>query len=428
MMGSGVGAWMAGVPVIGVLGALYAWKGGGASLFLLLLALLIGAVGAASQLCGPTRVTVRRTWAPSAPYEGEEIEVTLQISLEGGIPPLWVQVEDDLAGLEQERGRLLFSGFKRNYSGTYRLSGVARGLYTEGSTTVAWGDVFGWFKRVRRLQGRDKLLVQPLPLYIAAWDEILGRNDGEGGRVDTSLKYAPLWGSRLRAYEPGDPVKSIHWKISARRGELITRAPEEVYAWPACLILDTEPASYFVPERGEIFEIAVSAAAAWLHRQSEGTDAYYFRPGLGNNTLQLIGREGLYEGLEVLAQVQLASERFALSLNGAESWNHLVVPGQRITIITGCLTPSLVARLLQMADAGAVLDVWCSGESGDAAVHGSDVEEAGIGNGGAENWEKSAGNWSAQLSSHGIRMVPLLYDSASVQMKPGRGGRDHGIA
>lgn len=414
-------AWAAAIPVLGALGAVYVWKGGAASLFLFVLALSIAAIGAIAQFSGPRRVVVRRTWSPLAPFEGEDVEVTLHIRLEGGIPPLWLQVQDHLAGEGQEGGTLLFTGFKRNYCGTYRLDGVTRGLYTDGYTTASWGDVFGWFTRSRRIQGTDKLLVQPLPLCIAALDGPNGHKDGSSGKTISSPGYAPLWGSRLRAYEPGDPLKSIHWKITARRGELITRAQEEVHELPVCLILDTDPESYSAQE--EVFEIAVSAAAAWLRRHSAGADEYYFCSGTGSGALKLSGREGLYQGLEILAQAQLVDKRLTASACAAEAWEQWVVPGQRITVITGRLSSSLVSRLLQMADAGAVLDLWCAGERGSMGAEG-------LVNGGddaLEGWTSASEPWLSQMSTHGIHMVPLLYE-ASVQMGPERGGRDHGIA
>ena len=43
----------------------------------------------------------------------------------------------------------------------------------------------------------------------------------------------------MRAYRPGDPVKSIHWKLSAKRDELIIREPQEAPGLAAEVILAT---------------------------------------------------------------------------------------------------------------------------------------------------------------------------------------------
>lgn len=417
-MNRGIRSWIAAVPVIGFLGAIYVWKGGEASLFLFLLALSIAIMGAIIQLCGPRRVVVQRTWSPLSPFDGEEIEVTIHVRWVGGIPPFWMQVEDYFAGDEEESGKLLFTGFRRRYSGTYRISEVSRGVYREGMTRIAWGDIFGWFKRCLYVQGKDKLLVQPLPLRIFSPAGIKGRDgDGRGELSTETAGEVPIWGNRLRAYEPGDPLKIIHWKSSARRGELISRAPEEIYEPPSCLLLDMDEKSYLnKPEKArEIFEIAVSAATTWLHRESGGAEEFYFRLWPGNDTLQLSGREGLYKGLEFLAQAQLEAEALVSFSPAGEPWNNRAVRGQRVTVITGYLTSSLVAKLLQMAEAGAVLELWC------VVDKASDKTVAMEGSGNVSD------QLIAGLRAHGIHIIPLP-DYASPEMKLEIGGREHVIA
>ncbi|MFD3261372.1 DUF58 domain-containing protein [Paenibacillus lentus] len=438
MMGKSLRPWIAAAPVIALLGAVYAVKGGTSSLFLFLLACSIALVGGFTQLSGPRKVEIQRTWSPLSPLDGEDVEVTVHVRLIGGIPPLWVQVEDCLAGDEQESGKLLFSGFRRNYSGTYRLDGVPRGVYTEGTTRIAWGDVFGWFKRSLYHQGSDKLLVQPLPLRMFSSDGLKGRDeDGSGELSAESTGLASFWDSRLRGYEAGDPLKFIHWKSSARRGELISRVPEEISEPPSCLLLDTDRKSYSAEgqysqdeqARQEIFEIAISAAAAWLHRESRGAEGFQLCLWPGNRHLQLSGKEGLYKGLEVLAHAQLGADHFDPSLRAAELGNN-PAHGQRITVITGYLTSSLVARLLQMADAGAVLDLWCAGELSmpmkDGIAHersSSFSDKSSFGSFSGDG----PGQLSAQLRKHGIHIVPLL-NYTSTGMKLETGGGEHGIA
>lgn len=429
--------WIAVAPVIALLGAVYAWKGGASSLFLFLLACSIAILGGFAQICGPRKVEIQRTWSPLSPLDGEEVEVTVHVRLTGGIPPLWVQVEDCLAGDEQESGKLLFTGFRRNYSGTYRLDGVPRGVYTDGTTRIAWGDVFGWFKRCLYHQGSDMLLVQPLPMRMFSSDGLKGRDeDGSGELSAESTGFASFWGNRLKGYEAGDPLKFIHWKSSARRGELISRVPEGIYEHLSYLILDTDEKSYSSEgqygqdeqDRQDIFEIAVSAAAAWLHRESRGAEGFELCLWPGNRNLQLSGKEGLYKGLEVLAQAQFAAEHSKPSFRAAELGNN-PARGQRITVVTGYLTSSLVARLLQMVDAGAVLDLWCAGEKSmpikgtahEQSSSPSDKSSFGSISGDASN------QMSAQLKKHGIHIVPLL-NYTSTGLKQEKGGREHGIA
>ncbi|WP_019635150.1 DUF58 domain-containing protein [Paenibacillus fonticola] len=400
MTGGGWRSWFAAVIVTGCLAALYAWKGGAASLFLLLLALFIIAIGGFIQLSGPRQAVVRRTWHPISPYDGEEIEVTIAVSLAGGMPPLWLRVQDHIAGEEEEGGRLLFTGFKREHTGKYRLNGMSRGLYAEGATKIVWGDFFGWFTGGLQVRGTDKLLVQPLPLQGLSSSALKGceENDRLGKPIYSNEVLAG--DSRLRKYELGDPLGRIHWKSSARSGSLITRLPDERQENPPSLLLDTNEKSYCP----DTFEIAISAAAAWLHQESAGTGELYFYLGMEHYGLQIAGKEGLFSGLEMLAKARIVkntSDRIpALIRRGIN-----LVPGQRITVITGYLTSPLVAKVLQMADAGASLNLWHAGPK---------VSNA-------------ADEMLAQLGSRGIQITYLL-PYASSKSKMATGGNEHVIA
>ena len=61
----------------------------------------------------------------------------------------------------------------------------------------------------------------------------------------------------VRPYAPGDPVRRIHWKLSARKGELLVRetAPEKTWEEAA------RPASSPPPRSSAAAAKAVSAAA-----------------------------------------------------------------------------------------------------------------------------------------------------------------------
>lgn len=69
----------------------------------------------------------------------------------------------------------------------------------------------------------------------------------------------------LRAYQPGDPRRTVDWKQSARKQELLVRVAEAANARVRQLTIDTDPGLY---SSAEEFEIAVSRAAtagvAWL--------------------------------------------------------------------------------------------------------------------------------------------------------------------
>jgi uncharacterized protein (DUF58 family) len=99
---------------------------------------------------------------------------------------------------------------------TYDIDFDARGEWTIGPATVIVRDVFGLFERVHEIEGSDTVLVYPRVrrLTPAAYRQLFAVADGRGGTERSAF-------DALREYRPGDPLRDIHWRTSAKRDELI---------------------------------------------------------------------------------------------------------------------------------------------------------------------------------------------------------------
>lgn len=99
---------------------------------------------------------------------------------------------------------------------TYDVDFDARGEWTIGPATVIVRDVFGLFERVHEIEGTDTVLVYPRvrQLTPAAYRQLFAVADGRGGTERSAF-------DALREYRPGDPLRDIHWRTSAKRDELI---------------------------------------------------------------------------------------------------------------------------------------------------------------------------------------------------------------
>src|SRR5262249_52154644 len=64
----------------------------------------------------------------------------------------------------------------------------------------------------------------------------------------------------LRDYRPGDPLRHVHWRSSARTGRLVVKEFEDEFFVRHALVLDT----FATPEQGLAFEEAVSVAASFV--------------------------------------------------------------------------------------------------------------------------------------------------------------------
>lgn len=105
---------------------------------------------------------------------------------------------------------------------TYQLEAIQRGVYALGPATVQTGDTFGIFRREGSLGGHEEIIVYPrvyrpdeLPLpFRQAMGELVARR---------ALIDDPTLIAGSREYRPGDPLKRMHWRATARTGDLQVR-------------------------------------------------------------------------------------------------------------------------------------------------------------------------------------------------------------
>lgn len=384
-MRGGGWTWFAAAIIIGLCGAWYYWHGGAASLFLVLLSAFITVQGAVTLWFGPKRFKVIRTCYPEHPVAGDKVAVTLTVYFHGGMAPLWLYVEDELAlsaGGEllmnrsgEQVGKISFFGHRKQYSGTYYIEEVSRGIYKDKEVRLTWGDSFGWFRRTQYVNTEGAMVVYPFPLntFPPALDG-QGSVEGEAGTMNfrSHMNASPAPG-RLRKYEAGDPLRQIHWKYSAKQGTLLTRIAEEQGSFPRLLLLSTHVGDYAdgaaVAGRvgqaeylsSENFELAVSAAVSWLQRETLRQGEFYFSHSGMDRMLSLYGEQNFSNILEVLAELHLGSSLSAADMLKRE-WVGLSSGGACLTLITGQLTTDLSSIVPSLVEAGASLDIWCTCE------------------------------------------------------------------
>ena len=139
----------------------------------------------------------------------------------------------------------------------YRLPTVRRGVYQVGPLTLSVHDAFGVIETGLTLAGEDRFVVYPkvedvLPLPGAASREAR-MGSMQASRVPVGLDFFGL-----REYEVGDDLRRVHWRSTARTGELMLRQDEMPWESRSTILLDTRPSTH----QGESFERAVEIAAS----------------------------------------------------------------------------------------------------------------------------------------------------------------------
>jgi uncharacterized protein (DUF58 family) len=153
---------------------------------------------------------------------------------------------------------------------SYQIRSDTRGKFIIGPLRVRVADAFGLVEISRSFSTTSTLVVTPriIPLPRAsATSSWLGEGDG-GMRTISAIgedDAAP------RVYQDGDGLRRVHWKSTARYGELMVRREEHQWRNSASVFLDTRRSAHSGRGPSATFEFAVSAAASiGAHLSGEG--------------------------------------------------------------------------------------------------------------------------------------------------------------
>ena len=213
---------------------------------------------------------------PAPVFEGDTLQFELRLAVEGtrahGPARISAGVEggalpgDDIA-LEAGTGVVPPSG----WSARRQLGPVARGPLVTSRLAIESSDPLGFF-RTRQREGIGDLAIA-LPLFTSLSDRLQVREIESQLTVVRAGHGTDLYG--VREYRSGDPLRRIHWKTSARRGELVVREFEPPGLKVVALLLDAEPATQ--PAADQLARLAASEAWDCLR---QGGRVHLWAPGL----------------------------------------------------------------------------------------------------------------------------------------------------
>jgi len=170
---------------------------------------------------------------------GQDAVEVIEVRNRDFFPKMWLDAEDpsDLPGHRSRRVVIVPPRRARNWIVTTRL--VRRGLYDWGPVRIVSSDPFGLFRRVREVGGKQQILVYPPVVDLPNFQAPPANLPGEG-RFRRRTHYVTPNASGVREYAPGDAYNRIHWRTTARTGELMVKTFELDPASDIWVILDME--------------------------------------------------------------------------------------------------------------------------------------------------------------------------------------------
>lgn len=207
---------------------------------------------------------------PDRVFHGESVTVQLTIENGGPLPLPWLEIADraplDLVahGKGSERRHVVSLGPGETRLVEYRLSAARRGYHRIGPATLEAGDWLGAFRASPPdIDGRP-LIVYPKIIPLEAGN-LPARAPYASLRQPMSLQRDPNRIIGVREYQPGDPLRAIHWPASAATGTTLVKQYEPADARDLILSVDLGRNGYPQSRRFVGPELGITAAASLAH-------------------------------------------------------------------------------------------------------------------------------------------------------------------
>ena len=298
---------------------------------------------------GMKNLTCRRSFSRTRVFEGESGELIEVVRNDGPYIIPWLRVESYISPNirlgKQDSLHVSSDTFYRScftlmpyqqIKRTHHVRFLGRGVYDLGNASLGAGDLLGMTRF-----WRDQQLSTPVVVYprILDTDELPYPLSMVLGEMVTKARTLsdPFLVRGIRPYQPGDPVKDIHWQATARSEDVLVRVHDHTLCTRLLVVFnvqnhDAQWDNYVRPEDVPQVENTIRLAASMcLHALRNGLAAG-FATNMPQKTLRgestkvlptdgLVSEEGL---LEAFAGLQVhCSEKFVTLLQSLEQYSGL---------------------------------------------------------------------------------------------------------
>jgi uncharacterized protein (DUF58 family) len=194
---------------------------------------------------------------------GDRLEEEFTLSNGGWLPVLWAEVVDhsDLPGYEIRRIATC-TGLGVTRWTTEQVC-TRRGVFTLGPWSLQISDPFGFFDVSLPHLETESIAVCPQVVSLAHIALPRGLETGTS-RTPQRTTTANVDVAQTRAYQPQDPLRLIHWRSTAHRGDLIVRAFDTEISGDLWIVVDLDQSvqAGTAPESTEEYAIILAASLA----------------------------------------------------------------------------------------------------------------------------------------------------------------------
>jgi len=315
---------------------------------LLLLALpLIAAVLVAQAR---VRMSCERFLEPAQVPLGSPLRGRITLGQDGRLPAAILMLEDNVPRELGMQPRFLVDGANVSWRREveYPMLGRTRGRFVTGPLMVRTTDPFGLVSLDRQFSATSDVMITPEVVPLPAI-----RTTGGAGSTGEAQPHRIGVGGQddalVREYHQGDDVRRIHWRSTARWGDLMVRREEQSWDPTASIILDNRARAHAGTGIDSSLEWAVSAAASIAtHFVADGFGVEVYE---ADGPLHISGSMGQHSSATqevVLTRLTELKTRVTATLHHAIEAATLDRPGQLVIAILGWTDAEEAHALLRL--------------------------------------------------------------------------------
>jgi uncharacterized protein (DUF58 family) len=285
---------------------------------------------------------VQRGWGDSEHVEGDDVPVVVQLDASGRVLPAAATLVERVGRLGAQRHSLRRNG--RRLSIRYVLGRLPRGRYAFEDVRVEIADPFGLERVAVPLPAPGALLVYPRLVRLERLFSETGAHSHDGRRLLLRRQTGfELHG--VREYERGESLRRVHWRSTARRGQLMVKELEDAPRDEIAVLLDADGSAVV----GESFDVQVRAAGSILESYvRRGRRAVLIVNSERHDTQQVHSIAADWRrALELLAAVEPNAHTPVATL--LSEHDGPAARALELALVTARLEPPLVDRLVQRA-------------------------------------------------------------------------------
>jgi uncharacterized protein (DUF58 family) len=170
---------------------------------------------------------------------GDQLEERFHLANHSAFPAIWIEIIDQSNMPDYQVN--IVTGLDANGSQQWRSRGLCtrRGLFNLGPTTLRSADPLGLFEIKIHYPGFVTLMVTPPVVPLPAIEVAPGGRVGEGRPRPNALERT-INSAGVREYNPGDSLRWIHWRTSARRDNYFVKIFDNTPSGNWWIVVDVE--------------------------------------------------------------------------------------------------------------------------------------------------------------------------------------------